>query len=89
MNKKHFTKEEVFDLLDCEMEEDEIDLVVFQESKPFKHGTLEYYVIKYQGSYWKFVFQAHYENGWQINSGVDAVEVRPQEKVITEWIEIE
>lgn len=82
MPTKTFTKEEVFDLVE---EDDTIHL----SSISYKHDfSEETYVVKYEGSYWKFTFLRSYDNGWMIeNNGVEAVEVVPKEKVVIEWVE--
>jgi len=80
--KKHFTKEEVFNLVDEPG-------TIHVSSKPWKHGyVFETYVVKHEDSHWKFTFQRSDDEGWMLDGGVDAREVKPQEKTIVEWVEV-
>lgn len=72
-------KEQVLDLT-------EGDDVVDQSSTPSKYGTTETYVFKLENKYWRFSFQATRNEGWELDNGVVAVEVKPESKVITVWV---
>lgn len=81
--KKHFTKEEVFDLT-------EDNTVEYLGGKPFKHGSvLETYIILHDNIHWKLSFIRTENEGWLIDNGIDAVEVKSQEKTVIEWVEVE
>lgn len=73
------SKEQVFDITESED-------VVDQESTPSKYGTTETYVFKLEDKFWRFSFKATRNDGWELDYGVVAEEVKPESKVITVWV---
>lgn len=90
MANKTFTKDEIYDIVDgwgVGVPTNDGD-AVHVSSKPAKHGCIrETYVVKQDGSYWKFSFERHDDEGWQIDGDIIATEVIPQEKAIVEWVQ--
>ena len=87
-----FTKEEIFELSDIAHEEGNPDWFQSIATRAYKHGVMETFVVaSFKDSvktYWKFDIYIHPQEGWQFYGDVRAVEVKPQEKTIIEWVEV-
>lgn len=84
MNKRTFTKEEVFQ----GTEENEAKHLA---SKPHKHSmSVEIWVIPADGKFWKIDFLRDYNEGWMLDEETDGVEVKLVEKtvIVKEWEEV-
>lgn len=81
-NKRHFTKEEVFELTENES-------AIRLPEQYLQHDTvLETFIVPYDGLHWRLCFERSDSNGWMLDSGVDAIEVKPVETISIEWIDV-
>lgn len=82
MNKRIFTKEEVYDLI-TKVEAECIDCY-----RLFYGSQLETWVVPFEGSFWRFQLERQGDDGSV--SGAQAKEVKKVSKtvVIEEWVEV-
>lgn len=79
---KSFNREELEELVEQE------STILISEEYQQHDITLLTYVAKVENSYYQFSFERSDDNGWQIYGSVDAVEVKPQEKIVIEWVKV-
>lgn len=53
---------------------------------PWRWGTRKLVVFERDGKHFQAEFECHSEEGLQVYDGVEAIEVVPREKTITEWV---
>lgn len=80
---RELSREQVLDLID-RAECIETDTGTWR----WGHSTTYVTPLLDDGKHWRFTVRYHTQDGVQLDSSTTAYEVKPQDKVVTEWVRV-